>query len=203
MDLDQLTRHIADQPTKARRKLVALAGPPASGKSTLAESLCNRLSGSCVVPMDGFHLNNDILRASGLLAGKGSPATFDAEGFVHLMTRLTTEDEVCFPLFDRASDRVTPNAGTVDIATNTVIVEGNYLLLDQPIWRDLSEFWDVSIQLSVPLPVLRARLVQRWIDHGFSPEDAVRKTEGNDLPNAARVLANALPAQIVLTEDVS
>ena len=44
----------------------------------------------------------------------------------------------------------------------TIILEGNYLLFDAPDWRDLSDYWSLSIRLDVPLPVLRERLIKRW-----------------------------------------
>lgn len=200
MDLDRLAHHIAEHPARGRRKLVAVAGPPASGKSTLAEKLSDLLPGSGVVPMDGFHLDNERLRELDMLDRKGSPATFDARGFADLVARLATDAQVSYPIFDRALDKAIPNAASVQAATHTVIVEGNYLLLDQPIWRDLAALWDVSVQLSVPLPTLQARLMQRWADLGHSVEDAARKTEHNDLPNARLVLENALPADIVVSD---
>ena len=64
-----------------RRTLIAIGGPPASGKSTLAETLQERLNEQSMpcglVPMDGFHLDNEILNARGLLSRKGAPETFD------------------------------------------------------------------------------------------------------------------------------
>ena len=85
---DRVHARRADQP----RVLVALAGAPGSGKSTLATELARRLRDqrlACeVVPMDGFHLDNAVLDARGLRARKGSPETFDADGFVHLVRRL-------------------------------------------------------------------------------------------------------------------
>ena len=79
-----------------------------------------------------------------------------------------------------------------------VVVEGNYLLLDAPEWRDLAALWDFSIYLSVPENLLRSRLMQRWKDHGFSCAEATRKTEDNDLPNARYVSEHLLPADLVL-----
>lgn len=45
-----------------------------------------------------------------------------------------------------------------------------------------------------------ARLLQRWIDHGHTPEAARARRDANDLPNAELVLANALPAHRVMAE---
>ena len=49
---------------KARRFMVAIAGPPGSGKSTLAENLHEVLpeGASAMVPMDGFHFDGQDSR---------------------------------------------------------------------------------------------------------------------------------------------
>jgi pantothenate kinase len=75
------------------RILVAIAGPPGAGKSTLAEALAASLNrarpeSAAVIPMDGFHYDDAILEQRGLRSRKGSPATFDVNGFRHLLGRL-------------------------------------------------------------------------------------------------------------------
>ncbi|NEU34805.1 nucleoside/nucleotide kinase family protein, partial [bacterium LRH843] len=62
--LDETARKLADRvaalPARTPRLLVAVAGPPASGKTTLAERLAEMLCEggheARHVPMDGFHL---------------------------------------------------------------------------------------------------------------------------------------------------
>lgn len=199
--LDDLALRILDVPNTDRR-LVALAGAPASGKSTMAERLAEALDRAGakaeVVPMDGFHLDNTLLIAGGLLARKGAPETFDADGFVHLVGRLKAEREVVYPLFDRTRDIAIAGAGRVGADSDVVIVEGNYLLFDAEPWRALAQLWDVSIRIAPPIEVLRERLIARWITHGLSDEDAVARAEGNDLANAKLIAARALPADFTL-----
>lgn len=200
-ELDTLAARIMQVQCKGRR-LVALAGAPASGKSTLAEALAEALgrAGASVqvVPMDGFHLDNHILEARGLLARKGAPETFDAAGFVHLVARLKAEHDVVYPLFDRSRDIAVAGAGHVDGTCDTVVVEGNYLLFDEDPWRQLMPLWDMSIRLTTPVPVLRERLVARWLAHGLPPHEAKARAEGNDLENAKRIAAQALEGDISL-----
>ncbi|SFR00405.1 AAA family ATPase [Poseidonocella sedimentorum] len=189
-------------PRRGRRRLIALAGPPASGKSTLAESLARHMTeagaATIVVPMDGFHLHNQILMDRGQLDRKGAPETFDAAGVVHLVRRLADEDEVFFPVFDRARDISLAAGGRIGPNCDTVVIEGNYLLLDAPVWRDLRPLWDLSIALDVPECVLRERLVARWLHFGHSPEDAAARAEANDLANAALVAGRSLPADVTI-----
>jgi pantothenate kinase len=193
-----VVERIRDVPFREKRRLIALVGSPASGKSTLSEHLVKAIPDARVVPMDGFHLDNRILEERGLANRKGSPQTFDVRGLHHLLQRLQQEDEVFFPLFDRSRDVSVAGAGHIGQETKTVVVEGNYLLLDAPEWRDLAALWDFSIYLSVPENLLRSRLMQRWKDHGFSCAEATRKTEDNDLPNAQFVSRHLLPADLVL-----
>lgn len=175
---------------------MGLAGAPASGKSTLAEALARAVPRACVVPMDGFHLDNAILSTRGLLARKGAPQTFDAAGFAHLMARLRREEDVIYPLFDRSLDRAIAGAGHVSHEVETVVVEGNYLLFDSPVWRDLIGLWDLSINLTVCEETLRTRLIERWLDYGYTPDEARRKAEENDLPNATLVQEASLKADL-------
>jgi fructokinase len=184
------------------RRLVAVAGPPGSGKSTLADALADQLTAqgrpAVVVPMDGFHLDNTILMDRGLFDRKGAPETFDVDGFVDLVIRLKQPSDLRIPQFDRQRDCVVPDAAVVTSSSEVIIVEGNYLLLDESNWRDLAAQWDLSIFINTPLPILRSRLVQRWLDIGLDEDAAIRRAEGNDLPNARRVLQNRLAADLVL-----
>lgn len=186
-------RQLKERP---ERRLIAIAGPPAAGKSTLAENLQARLQADGIpcglVPMDGFHLDNRELSAKGLLPRKGAPETFDFDALRAVLMKLKTQDSVAFPLFDRAKDCVLPDASQVRAEHRHVIVEGNYLLLDVPPWRDLKEFWSYAAFIDVPIAELSKRLVERWTRHGHSVEEAKTRAEANDLPNARLVLEHTI-----------
>jgi fructokinase len=141
--------------------------------------------------MDGFHLDNRLLEPLGLLQRKGAPETFDSTGFVRLVEALAVEDRAVYPIFDRALDRAIAGAGMVGPEVDTVVVEGNYLLLNSAPWSALRPLWDHAIMLSVPIEELRRRLIDRWLHHGMSQEAAVARAEGNDLRNAQVVLAES------------
>lgn len=167
----------------------------------MAEALADRITASGrsaqVVPMDGFHLDNATLDARGLRARKGAPETFDVTGFLTLLTAMKADGPVPFPTFDRAADATVPNGGTFD--AEIALVEGNYLLLDEAPWRALHPLWDATILLSVPEEVLRARLVDRWITHGMTPDAGLARAEQNDLPNARRMIAGSRAPTYVLS----
>ncbi|MEQ6201529.1 AAA family ATPase [Sulfitobacter sp. HNIBRBA2951] len=188
-----------DVPLRKGRRIIAISGPPASGKSYLADALSTRLPQACVVPMDGFHHSNDHLHAQGMLSRKGAPETFDVAGLASVVKRMRSAGEVPFPTFDRARDRVVPNGGCLRTSDTTVLVEGNYLLFDAPPWEALADLWDFGIVLDVPLAELRERLLKRWLDLGYDSDAATRKTEENDLPNARLVYGKRLRADMVLS----
>ncbi|WP_420863447.1 hypothetical protein [Algirhabdus cladophorae] len=186
-------------PIPQKRRLVAIVGAPGSGKSTLAQTLCEKIPRSCVLPMDGFHRGNDDLKHHGLFERKGAPETFDVAGLTHVLEAAQLPQGAAFPTFDRAGDCTVPDGGAIHAHHETVLVEGNYLLYDQPPWNGLARFWDASIFLDVSFEVLEARLIQRWRDYGFSPEQALRRAHQNDLVNARAVLDHSRSANFDLT----
>ncbi|AGI67710.1 hypothetical protein OAN307_c20780 [Octadecabacter antarcticus 307] len=187
------------------RVLVAIAGPPASGKTMLADELARRLNAqkcqTVVVPQDGFHLDNQVLEERGQLHRKGAPQTFDGAGFVHIVRRLKERADVAVPTFDRTRDISIAGARIVPASAEVIIVEGNYLLYDDAPWFDLASLWTLSVRLDVPMEDLRARLIQRWLGHGLSRTAATRRATSNDVPNAQSVLDKALPATLTLAPD--
>lgn len=194
--LANLIRARADGPG---RFLVALAGPPASGKSTLAEALARALQpGARVVPMDGFHYDDRVLEARGMRARKGAPETFDAAGFVHLVRRLREEDEVAIPIFDRSMELSRAAADIVGPEDRVLVVEGNYLLLDAEPWRALAPLFDLTVFLDVPEAELVRRLGERWRHFGKDEAAARDWIASNDLPNALTVIRGSREAEIVL-----
>lgn len=190
-----------------RRSVIAIVGPPGTGKTTFSAALNRRLASlpgvrSAVVPMDGFHLDNNQLTKLGLLARKGAPETFDFFGFYELVQRLaTSEHPVYYPEFDRSLDKAIAGAGVVSADTNVVIVEGNYLLLNEDPWSQLAPLFDHSIYLETPIDVLEERLIQRWLDNDHTPEDARARALSNDIPNAKRVTKNTDGADQIIRQE--
>ena len=185
------------------RKIIAVSGPPASGKSTVAEAVVAKLTTlgkiAIIVPMDGFHLDNAILKKAGNLARKGTPETFDADGFVHLVSRIASgTDTIYAPLFDRSRDIAVAGGKLIPNDAEFVIVEGNYLMLNAAPWYLLRQFWTLSVSISAPIDVLEQRLMERWAHYDISPEEAHAKVQGNDLKNAKMILQDSATSDMML-----
>ena len=185
-----------------RRTLIGLAGPPAAGKSTLADALAARVGAEAIVlPMDGFHLDNAILDERGLRARKGAPATFDVAGFASVLSRVRADrGEVIVPTFDRRLDLARAGARAIESKHRLVVVEGNYLLLNAAPWSAIAKLFDATIFLRVPEPVVEERILARWRRYGLDDRAARLRALENDVPNASLVLRNSQRADLTVDE---
>jgi pantothenate kinase len=200
---EELVRLIAR--SNGRRRIVAIAGAPGSGKSTLAERLVARLNegaegSAALLPMDGYHYDDCILIERGSRSRKGAPETFDVLGLFHMLDRLKRnhEDEIAVPVFDRDLEISRAAARTIPRAVRALIVEGNYLLLDEAPWSRLRAMFDVTVAVDAPEDILRQRLIERWQGYGLTSQEIKAKVEGNDLRNGRYVLSKSRPADYVL-----
>jgi pantothenate kinase len=191
------------------RVLIGLAGMPAAGKTTLAESLVTRLAGrkdwadsrAAHLPMDGFHLADAELERLDLKQRKGAPETFDVGGYTALLRRARAGETVWAPSFDRALGQ--PMAQRLPITPNTrfVISEGNYLLLPHPLWQAVraafTEVWYVRVNDATRM----RRLIWRHVEFGKTPVAAREWVLRSDEPNAALVAPTADSADLIVDLD--
>jgi len=206
-EIEGLARRILAAATGRDRFIVAIAGPPASGKSTLVDDLKRAIDDAagmdCVglFPMDGFHFDDAVLTARGERARKGAAFTFDVAGYAAALKRIRAGgEEVAVPIFDRSLELSRAAAGIIGPQHRVVLTEGNYLLLDEAPWAALGPLYDLTVRLAVPEPVLMERLTRRWHDHGKNGASAAAWIASNDLPNIRHVLARSRPADITLTD---
>ncbi|ACE89532.1 MULTISPECIES: nucleoside triphosphate hydrolase [Rhizobium] len=201
--VDEIAGEVLNRAGDAKRFLIAIAGPPGAGKSTMADNLADALKAKgesvAVLPMDGFHMDNAVLIERGLLARKGIPETFDVRGFLDIVRAVRPADqEVLVPVFDRSRELAIASARPIDPKDRFIIVEGNYLLFTQGKWAELDGIFDYTIMLAPPIEVLEERLWDRWRGYRLTEEEASAKVYGNDLPNGRLILENRRPADVTL-----
>ncbi|MFN4162917.1 MAG: hypothetical protein ACK4FW_13300, partial [Stenotrophomonas sp.] len=78
-------------------------------------------------------------------------------------------------------------ARLIPAEVGVIVVEGNWLLLDQPPWDRLRPMFDVTAMVEVPEPILRSRLRGRWERLGLDGPEIMAKLDENDLPNGRLV----------------
>ena len=181
---------------KKHRIVVFLAAPPGAGKSTLASflsDLSEKTEGVKQVQiagMDGFHYPQRFLDTHSCLRGekeflltdiKGAPESFDLEKLTEAVKHLKSQASVPWPEYSRLIHDPVENACTID--RDIVMLEGNYLLLDTPGWRELKEYADYTVMLRVDEQLARERLIARKMAGGLNREAAVRHVENSDLRN--------------------
>ncbi len=205
VDLTQIADLLETRASDGERVITAIAGAPGSGKSTLAEKLVGKLNArqpglAAVLPMDGYHYDDLYLVPAGLRPRKGAPMTFDVGGLYHTLKRLRArdEDEVAVPVFDRKIEIARAGARLIPRDTPVIVVEGNWLLLNQAPWDRLRPMFDVTVMVEVPEHVLRARLRGRWERLGLSEAEIIDKLEENDLPNGRWVRDGSIAADHVI-----
>lgn len=169
------------------RVVIGIVGKPGAGKSTLSDYLIKYLPKQEVslIPMDGYHLSNLQLELLGRSDRKGAPDTFDSYGFAALIEkiRIATTDTY-FPIFHREIEESIAAEGVVYANSKVVLVEGNYLLLDEGGWaevrKNITESWYVETQDELRLE----RLIERHIFFGKEKTAAIDWANGTDEKNA-------------------
>ena len=212
--LPLLNRLTALQRQRGRRILVMLAAPPGCGKTTLGnflEKLARDVPGTGslqAIGMDGFHRRQEVLlshaterdgRRISLVEIKGAPMTFDLEKLTAAVKRVAAGENCGWPAYDRMLHN--PVEDAVRVTGDIILLEGNYLLLDDDGWRGLSGFADFTISVTAEEDLLRARLIDRKIKTGVAEEAATRFVDFSDMPNVRLCLEKTLKADLTLRID--
>ena len=174
---------------------IGLAGCPGSGKTTLAEGLKKRLGDLLTtIPMDGYHyyrreldLMDDPERAH---ARRGAPFTFNAKRFVQDLELARQSFEGVFPAFDHGEGDPVEHMIFLKKETPVVLVEGNYVLLDEKPWSRLKKtVFDETWFIDIPVVESNRRVYFRHIENGVREFEAKNRVENNDSVNANHIMA--------------
>jgi pantothenate kinase len=194
--LERFHRHQTE-----RRLIVFLAGPPGAGKTTLC-ALWSRLAAEAgwalqSLSMDGFHFPNSQLEGRGLMPRKGIPDSYECAALHELLCDLRKGGKRPWPRYDRALHEPVPDAIT-PIPEGVIIIEGNYMLLDRPRWRELRPQAHLGGIIRVSYALCRERVVARHIRGGCDLRNAIAKYRRTDLPNHRLIRAHQLPADFAI-----
>lgn len=195
--LDQLVESARGLVVPGERRILGLTGAPGAGKSTVAEQLVTALGPevAVLVPMDGFHLANEVLIDLGRLNRKGAHDTFDDGGYARLIASLRAQrgdDPVIYaPRFRREIEESIGSSIPVPAAVPLVVTEGNYLLLESDAWPAARSHIDQVWFLAPETDIRHARLVRRHEAYGKSAEEAKFWALGSDERNAQLIESTA------------
>ena len=208
------------------RYLVAIAGIPGSGKTTIAQEVVYQLNQvtpkAVILSMDGFHLSRAALDQlpdpKEAHIRRGAPWTFDVNRFVFFVRQLRTWaddtplacpgsetwsdiDILRAPTFDHEAKDPVENGISVTPDASIIILEGNYLLLDEPGWQEIAELADYRVFVDTDPQEARGRLAQRHLRAGIEEtlEEGYRRVDSNDFLNAILIREKLLTPDMVLT----
>ncbi|MCU1441327.1 MAG: nucleoside/nucleotide kinase family protein [Rhodoglobus sp.] len=190
--LAELADFISALPITQGRRIIGIVGAPGAGKSTIAADLVARLASTALLPMDGYHLPQARLVELGRRDRMGAPDTFDVEQFLLTLRDLEMSGGPVFaPGFDRTIEEPVPDAIVIQPEIGTVVVEGNYLLLDSGGWERVAPLLDLSFFVELDDRIRLERLIERHVRFGKAPADARAWALGPDEANARIIAATA------------
>lgn len=188
------------------RFLLGIAGSPGGGKTTLAAAIVEHLNerrggGAAALPMDGFHLANASLDRLGRRERKGSLDTFDGWGFLALLRRVReeTDHNVYAPSFRREVDEGVAGEIAIEPDARIVVVEGNYLLVDDEPWGDVRGALDEVWFCETSPEERETRLIDRHVRGGRSLEAAAAWARDVDGANARLIDATSTRADLIVS----
>ena len=192
------------------RLIVYLAGPCGAGKTTLSlllEDLIPAVTGCSAqsAGIDGFHYRQEYLNSHYLYKNnnktlmsdvKGSAETYDFEKLHNKIKTLRRGKDIYWPGYDRIIHDTAEDV--VFINGEIIIIEGNWLMLDEPRWRELAVYCDYSIFIAADRQILINRLIERKIKGGLSAKEAERFVMRSDAENIERILNHRLKCDLEL-----
>lgn len=207
--VEELVARVTARLHAENRLVVAVAGVPGAGKSTLVEHMHSALAQlgvtSSTLPQDGYHYyRHELARFADpqeAFRRRGAPYTFNAAKFVESVGKLRGGGPVVAPLFDHSTKDPQEGAIVIGPDVRVVFVEGNYVgLTDEP-WCGLAAVVDELWVVETEATLLRQRLIRRHVESGVSAtvEEATERADGLDWQNAVYVMEHTREPDVVVT----
>jgi len=210
---------------RSQRYLIAIAGIPGSGKTTLSTTLAARLNSlhlqkspgtassgngiAAAIPMDGYHLTRAQLDAlpdpeTGHKR-RGAAFTFDGEKYLELVKKLREPllpetTTLHAPSFDHEIKDPVENDIAISPSVRICVFEGNYCALSSSPWKEAAEIMDEVWLFSVDFAVAKKRLIRRHVEAGIAEneEEAARRADENDLVNGKEIVENRVKVDEII-----
>ncbi|RWA05752.1 hypothetical protein EKO27_g9349 [Xylaria grammica] len=219
--MENIYASLAEKATEVLRKtsnpraVIALAGPPGSGKSTIAAEVVKRINAeanqrvAAVLPMDGFHYPRAYLdtlpNRAEAYSRRGTHWTFDANGVVNLAktlhsSRTATLDVILAPSFDHATKDPLEAGIKIPSEIKIIILEGNWLLFDRNPWNQIATYMDDTWFVDIDEDLARHRVAERHIKSGIETtwEAALERTNQNDLLNGQEIRRHLIKPSVTV-----
>ena len=197
------------------RILVGIAGIPASGKSSFAQLLTDRINDpfqdgslladqddrrppAILVALDGWHYTRAQLDLfpdpKAAHDRRGSHWTFDSTNYVDFVRHLredTHDMVISAPSFDHALKDPTPDAVLIHPYHRIVIIEGLYVFLSIEPWKKAGMMLDERCLIEVDPEEARKRLVARHVLTKITKDiaEANWRADENDIPSIIVLLS--------------
>lgn len=193
-----------------RRIFAFLSAIPGCGKTTLSLFLeylsrqSDEYTNIQAMGMDGFHYPNAYLKTHYmqedgkdvlLMERKGSYASFDIE---KLRTKII-EGKQCdniWPIYSRNIHDVMQDV--IPLKETIILLEGNYLLLNDYGWQHMIDYCDDSIFIEAEESEVKERLITRKIQGGLNREAAVHFYHNSDYKNVVLLIQHHHKANVEL-----
>ena len=203
---ERLDEHL-HQSELSTRAIIAIAGPPGSGKTTLATILKLLLEPQYgtvpLVPMDGFHLPSADLERMGCTNIKGHPSTFDSVAYLEFLKQVFHgNNQRAAPSFDHACGEPVLDALPISSGTRVIITEGNYLLSQDPPWNDIRQYCSATLFLDVSWPICRERLIARRHAIGQDQRSILDWVDRSDHANYAYAMQHSDISQSITVREM-
>jgi uridine kinase len=177
---EAIERLAADQ----ARVLVAVDGPDAAGKTTMADDVAEYLSVPWVrASIDGFHRPREARAQRGVLSPEGYfRDSFDCAALIaELLTPFRSGGKrVRTRVFDWRTDAPVEEASVAVPERAVLVFDGVFVLRPE-----LRELWDLSVYLRVPSSIVLERALMRDVGALGTPDEVRRRYEARYLPGQA------------------